>query len=231
MLSWTVESIILLSSTGGHDWLCHCCTCTGAGAGNLGWVAIKPRVSGIPYRCTPNLGCAGSKGRTHLTSLLLENWWQHTPHSRGHGNCIPSHLGWYASHCSGCWNPLRTQAPYACISKETEEAVPWSISLATTAAWSHHPLSVVDFPGSQLTVVSPLQVIGSKWRHHANRDQEWCAVPYSSLSITQVKIYLTRYLHSVIILSQILTKVHDYSKFLLSCQMKVKIKQGKSTVY
>ena len=49
VLSWTVGSIILLSNIGGHDWFHHCswcslqstcCTCTGAGAGNLGGVAI-----------------------------------------------------------------------------------------------------------------------------------------------------------------------------------------------
>ena len=56
-------------------------------------------------------------------------------------------------------------------------------------------------------------------------DQGWGAVSYSSLSITQVKIYSTRYLHFVIIL---LDKVHDYRQFLLSCQIKVNIKLGKS---
>ena len=56
-------------------------------------------------------------------------------------------------------------------------------------------------------------------------DLGWSAVSYSSLSITQVKIYSTLYLHFVIILFH---KIHDYSKFLLSCQIKVKIKQEKS---
>ena len=90
-----------------------CCTCTGAGAGNLRGV------------CTLNLGCAGSKGWKHLTLLLLENWLHHMPHNWGHGNCILSCWPGEPATAAGA-ETQETQDPYACGSKETEEAVPWS---------------------------------------------------------------------------------------------------------
>ena len=65
MLSWTVGSIILLSSIGGHDRLHHCslqstcCTCTGAG--NLRGVAIKPGYLGCPMGVPKVRGVPGAK--------------------------------------------------------------------------------------------------------------------------------------------------------------------------
>ena len=104
VLSWTVGSIILLSSIGGHDRLRHCslqstcCTCTGAGAGNLRGVAIKPGISGMPYRCTQSPWCAASK--CHLTMLLLEDWWHIIRHIAEaiYGSCILNLLPCCASH-------------------------------------------------------------------------------------------------------------------------------------
>ena len=72
VLLWTVGSIILLSSIGGHwrfrhcSWCSlhsNCCTCTGAGAGNLGGVAIKPRYLGCPTGLPKVRGVPAAKAR------------------------------------------------------------------------------------------------------------------------------------------------------------------------
>ena len=93
-----------------------CSTCTGAG--NLRGVAYEVQVSVMPYGCTPSPWCAGSKGWTHLTLLLLENWWPHMPQSRGHGNrcCVNSShaiccgfTGFPAVCADSHWRPLEVE--------------------------------------------------------------------------------------------------------------------------
>ena len=123
---------------------CTCCTC--AGAENLGGVAIKPGYLGFPMGVPQIWGVPGAKAG-------------HTRH------CCCWKTDDIICHIAIGAETQGTQDPYACGSKETEEAVSWSSYLATTAAWSHHTLSVVDLPGSQLSVwfphCRPLEVNGA----------------------------------------------------------------------
>ena len=122
-LSWALEVITGCATVVGVSVQSTCSKCTGASCCRKSWgSSYKAWVTGIPYGCTPNLGCAMSKGRTHLTSLLLENWWYHMPHSRGHGNCILSCWPGAPATAAGA-ETQGTQDPYACGSKDTEEAV------------------------------------------------------------------------------------------------------------
>ena len=123
-LLWVVGSIILLSGIGGHDRLCHCSWCFLHYLLYLYWCwkswgsSYEVRVSVMPYGCTPSPWCAGSKGWTHLTLLLLENWWPHMPHGRGHGNrcCVKSShaifcglIGLPAVCADSHWRPLEVE--------------------------------------------------------------------------------------------------------------------------
>ena len=131
--------------------------------------SYKAWVSGIPYGCTPNLGCGGSKGRTHLTLLLLENWWHHMPHSPGHGNCILSLLAWCASQRSRCWNSRNSRSVRLWIQRNWGGCtmkylmiLPLLLGEVITCylLWICRVLSwLCGFP-----------MHWSKWRHHANRD-------------------------------------------------------------
>ena len=133
-----------------------CCTCTGAGAGNLGWVAIKPWYLGFPVGVPRIWGVPGAKaGHTwHCCCRKTDDIICHTAE-------VMVTASWAVGLVHQPWQRVLKPKELKIHmvvdpKKQTEEAVPWSSCLATAAAWSHHPLSVVDSPGPSCLCSFPI---------------------------------------------------------------------------
>ena len=150
-----------------------CCTCTGAGAGNLRGVAIKPGYLGCPTGVPRIWGVPGAKaGHTwHCCCWKIDDIIRHIAEAM----VTASWTCWPGAPATAVGAEIQgTQDPYACGSNLRNKLRRLYHEVAILPLLLREVITrylLCGFAGfSADCVVSPLQTIGSRGRHHANRD-------------------------------------------------------------